>query len=175
VAEIARRAGVTTGAIYSRYSGKAELLLDAIDRRMGSELEFLLSGGTGEQTAAEVLATLGSHLVDDPIPGVDLFLEAIVAARHDADLAERLRHRFSDEDARLSKLVDAAKADGQFDPTISTDAVVRLAHSLGIGMTVSRALGLPMPTDTDWSAVVDRLIVAAGATQPAQEATDDLE
>ena len=27
VAEIARRAGVTTGAIYSRYSGKSELLL----------------------------------------------------------------------------------------------------------------------------------------------------
>src|SRR4051794_26346167 len=30
VAEIARRAGLTTGAIYSRYSGKAELLAEAI-------------------------------------------------------------------------------------------------------------------------------------------------
>ena len=32
VAEIARRAGVTTGAIYSRYSGKSELLLEALKR-----------------------------------------------------------------------------------------------------------------------------------------------
>ena len=32
VAEIARRAGVTTGAIYSRYSGKSELLLEALNR-----------------------------------------------------------------------------------------------------------------------------------------------
>ncbi len=173
VAEIARRAGVTTGAIYSRYTGKAELLLDAIDRRMGAELEFLLSGGTGEQTAAEILADLGAHLVDDTVPGLHLFLEAVVASRHDRELAERLRFRLGDEDARLAKLVDEAKADGQFDPTMSTDAVVRLAHSLGIGMTISRALGLSMPTDSDWSAIVDRLIVAAGASIPAAEATDD--
>ena len=31
VAEIARRAGVTTGAIYSRFTGKADLLAAALD------------------------------------------------------------------------------------------------------------------------------------------------
>ena len=173
VAEIARRAGVTTGAIYSRYSGKAELLLDAIDRRMGTELELLLSGGAGEHSAAEILADLGSHLVDDTVRGLDLFLDAVVAWRRDPELAERLRFRFGDEDARLAKLVDEAKSDGQFDPTMSTDAVVRLAHALGIGMTVSRALGLAMPSETDWSAIVDRLIVAAGSSLPTEETPDD--
>ena len=48
VAEIARRAGVTTGAIYSRYSGKSELLLEALKRsfvlHLGDAIESALSG-----------------------------------------------------------------------------------------------------------------------------------
>jgi len=43
VAEIARRAGYTTGAIYGRFTGKAELLLAAIEARSDSELDQLFS------------------------------------------------------------------------------------------------------------------------------------
>ena len=40
VAEIARRAGVPTGAIYSRYTGKAELLLDAVAHHVPDQNGF---------------------------------------------------------------------------------------------------------------------------------------
>ncbi len=42
VQEIARRAGLTTGAIYANFSGKAELLLEAIGARSADELDELL-------------------------------------------------------------------------------------------------------------------------------------
>ncbi len=170
VAEIARRAGVTTGAIYSRYSGKAELLLDAVDRRMGQH-DHLLSGGTGSESAVDLLTSLAGLLVEDTADGHHVFLEAVVAARKDPDLAERLRFRVMEEDARLTKLVEEAKADGQFEAALSTQAIVRLAHAIGIGMTVSTVLDLPMPTEAEWAEVVDRLIAAAGSnpTQPGEE------
>src|SRR5690606_8905056 len=43
VQEIARRAGYTTGAIYGRFKGKAELLLAAIEAHTNDELEQLFA------------------------------------------------------------------------------------------------------------------------------------
>ena len=43
VQEISRRAGLTTGAIYGRFSGKAELLQAAIESRTTDELDELFS------------------------------------------------------------------------------------------------------------------------------------
>ena len=43
VAEIARRAGVTTGAIYSRYSGKSELLLEALNRSFEMHMNEIIA------------------------------------------------------------------------------------------------------------------------------------
>ena len=48
VQEIARRAGLTTGAIYANFSGKAALLFEAIRGRSATELDDLLRpGGAG--------------------------------------------------------------------------------------------------------------------------------
>src|SRR5215510_947986 len=59
VAEIARRAGVTTGAIYSRYAGKAELLAAAIERHTTDELDALFADHRFEGRATDVLAIAG--------------------------------------------------------------------------------------------------------------------
>ncbi len=159
VAEIARRAGVTTGAIYSRYSGKAELLLAAADRSLPEAFRRLLSGERGAQPATEVLSMLGIDLLDDV--GSPLVMEATVAARREPELAARLRHRIEDEETHLAKLVDEAKADGRIDPALSTGALVRLCHAIGAGMTLLRETGLPNPDPAEWAAVIDRLILAA--------------
>ena len=162
VAEIARRAGVTTGAIYSRYSGKADLLLDAVDHHVPRELTALLSGSGKSDSAVDVLSQLGAHLVDQLDEGAGLLLEAVVAARRDPDLAERLRRRVEDEDARLGKLVDEATADGLFDSDLDRLAIVRVAHAIGFGMLLTRSMGLDLPSADSWTAVIDRVIGAAG-------------
>ena len=43
VQQIARTAGLTTGAIYSRFRGKDDLLLEAIDAIVPQEIERLLA------------------------------------------------------------------------------------------------------------------------------------
>ena len=45
VALIARRAGLTTGAIYSRWEGKQDLLLDALDVVLMQQIAQLLAVG----------------------------------------------------------------------------------------------------------------------------------
>ncbi len=68
-----------------------------------------------------------------------------MAARRDPVLAERLRLRVEDEDRRLGKLVDEATSDGLFDADLDEQAVVRLAHAIGLGMLLTRSLGLSLP------------------------------
>ncbi len=65
VAEIARRAGVTTGAIYSRYTGKADLLQDAVKNHAPTEITRLLRAEDNDQSPKDILADIGEHLLDD--------------------------------------------------------------------------------------------------------------
>ena len=51
VQDIARTAGLTTGAIYANYRGKADLLFDAIGALAGVELEALLEAGARPRRA----------------------------------------------------------------------------------------------------------------------------
>jgi AcrR family transcriptional regulator len=193
VAEIARRAGLTTGAIYSRFSGKAELLAEAIRACTADELDELFaetdgaraagsggtaraagsggtaraagSGGTaraagsGGTGAAEVLATVGTHLVTrPPEPGRALLLEAFVAARRDPEVAAVLRDHLSGRAARMSALVEASKAAGDVDPDVDTDAVVHFAHAVGLGFLLYEAIGAANPAPEPWHDVITRVL-----------------
>ena len=152
VSEIARRAGVTTGAIYSRYSGKAELLIDAVDRHLLTQLHSLHSNAS----AIDVLSHLGDHLLADRSDGTGLFLEAVVAAKRDPELAERLRHVLQSEENKLGQLIKEAAPQQDVDQL----ALMRLAHAIGFGMTLTRTIGLELPSRDDWTRVVNLVIEA---------------
>ncbi len=161
VAEIARRAGVTTGAIYSRYRGKAELLVDALDVAMATHLETVLAT-SGARDATGVLAALGTHLLTGDAHASDgLLVEAVVAARREPELAAMLERRLADERARVGKIIEAAKADGLFDPDLDGDAVLTFIQSIGLGFVLYRSIGTPMPDPEAWQIVIDRVITAA--------------
>ena len=93
VAEIARRAGLTTGAIYSRYTGKAELMLGRVRCRHsspGSRSPGRKLSGPGN--SARAVAALGAALLDPAdLLAQRLLPEAIVAGWRDPDLGERCR------------------------------------------------------------------------------------
>ena len=55
VQEIARRAGLTTGAIYGRFSGKAELLREAIAQCTSDELDELFAQHRFEGHASDIV------------------------------------------------------------------------------------------------------------------------
>src|ERR1700742_1468312 len=58
--DIARAAGLTTGAIYANFRGKAELLFAAIGTRAGAEVDALLAGAAGTDTRT-LLERLGDR------------------------------------------------------------------------------------------------------------------
>ena len=118
VQEIARRAGLTTGAIYSRYPGKAALLAEAVRRFTSDEFDQLFAEHAFEGRVTDVLATVGSHLVTRrPSPGQAILLEAFVAGRRDPEVAAVLRDHLADRARRLGAMVDGSKATGLVEHT----------------------------------------------------------
>lgn len=160
VAEIARRAGYTTGAIYSRWAGKREMLVAAVDVVMSHHLLHLLGGTT--LSAPDVLASLGADLVitDDEMSRA-LLLEAFVTAKRDPEFGAMLDRQLADDESRLSAIVVAGQAQGYIDPELSIEAIVTLCQAIGLGFVLRRVVDRPLPAADEWNALIERLISAA--------------
>src|SRR4051794_34882408 len=83
VAEIARVAGLSVGAIYNHYESKAELLAAVVERHSSHELGRLLASGHA-MGVLDVIEAQGQHLEDAPL-AAPLLAEVILAARRDPD------------------------------------------------------------------------------------------
>ena len=164
VAEIARRAGYTTGAIYGRFTGKAELLLAAIEARSDSELDQLFNEHRFEGKVTDILTTVGSHLVTDEMgPESALLLEAFVAARRDPEVRRLMQGALDLRGDRLADLVAEAQATGAIDPALDAEAVVRFCHAVGFGFLLFRAVELDLPAAGPWEDLIGRLVDALDA------------
>ena len=123
-----------------------------MDRHLLTQLNTLHSNAS----AIDVLSHLGDHLLDDLSDGTGLFLEAVVAAKRDPELAERLRHVLQSEENKLSQLIREASPQQDIDQL----ALIRLAHAIGFGMTLTRTIGLDLPSRDDWTTVINLVIEA---------------
>jgi len=164
VQSIAERAGLTTGAMYNRFTGKSELLLEALDLHTSALVNEL---ATAELSATDLLETVGVALLDDQSPASALLLEAFMAARREEDIADRLRPRLADERARLAKLVDADKDGGVIHRDLDTNAVVTLCQSVSLGMRMLSVIDAEMPEPQEWQQLISALLTSIAPETPS--------
>jgi AcrR family transcriptional regulator len=164
VQEIARRAGLTTGAIYGRFKGKAELLREVIAQCSSDELDELFNQHRFEGHASDIVLVAGSHLVDrrdaDVQRGDALLLEAFVASRRDPEIRDAVRALMDERADRLGAVLETAKADGSLDPTLDTASLVAFCHAVGLGFLIYDALGVDLPDSQPWEQLITRLVAA---------------
>lgn len=167
VQAVARRAGLTTGAIYANFGGKQDLMAHAVldawyrtERNVISEQVAGLANGAAPgipPDADTFTRLLAGHLAAPPAPGHQLLTEVTGAIVRD-DLAESpllVSVRFVEEITRAS--IEAGKAAGTISPRLSTDAIVAVTVSTYLGAITSKALGLPQP---DFAEALDVLRAA---------------
>jgi AcrR family transcriptional regulator len=170
--DIARAAGLTTGAVYANYRGKAELLFDAIGARAGVELDGLLRA-TPDVGARTLLERLGDRLPEPRDAGPSLLVDAIAAARRDEELASLLRARLETREAMVAGIIGRAQSDGGLDASMSTDAFARFATMLATGALVFRGLGIAQPDPAEWHALIARLLDALAPDPASPEETHE--
>ena len=154
VQDIARRAGLTTGAIYANFRNKAGLLLQTIT----SITTTHLAGAERPTDDPAAAANAADELVEAVTEATSkhdakaraLLLEAFVAARRDTDVRQLLRQRLNVSTRRLTDRVERAKADGDVDERLDTRSVVRLLQALRFGIASLETIDTAMPGEDAW-------------------------
>lgn len=150
VREIARRSGVSSGAIYGTFRGKAELLVAAVDAAIAADLETL-PDDVRERSLPEIDAYQFAT-ADAPSRARlrTLLLEAAVAARTDADVREHLGALLDRRVDRWTRLHDEWRAQ-QGKRAIDSRSFVELFIASDLGRGVLEALGAHVPDADEWA------------------------
>ena len=170
ISNIARRAGVTPGAIYPRWPHKSDLMAAAVDHLLEQLLpeRRLQELGLVELTVPEIFELWGATLLtSDSVR--DVLNQVFGSARTNPEIQERLQ-RFLDEQAdQLRALVERAKDEGLFDAEYDAASVTLMIHAIGIGthLVLSAVLAdRHIPSGQDWVAWLTHVITSAGPQTP---------
>ena len=151
--DIARAAGLTTGAVYANYRGKAELLFDAIGARAGVELDGLLHGHARASVRAPCSSASATGCPSHAPPSRRCS-STRSPPRGATTTSRRCSASVSDDASRCSPSVIArAKHDGSVTDAVSTEAFARFCTMLATGALVLRSLGIEQPDPDDWHAL----------------------
>jgi AcrR family transcriptional regulator len=144
VQDIARAAGMTTGAMYAHFDNKAALLTEAIATYGDSAIGDVLDAMVGQRAdGSRGIAAGVAMLSGPPSEAHRLMLEALaVSSRRDEaeDLIspslDRVREMFTES-------VAAAREAGLLDDSIDDETLVSLFERVFLGSIVAKALDLP--------------------------------
>ncbi|WP_433476245.1 TetR/AcrR family transcriptional regulator [Spirillospora sp. CA-142024] len=168
VADIARAAGVSNGALYAHFGSKAELLVAAL-RVHGKRLLADQFASDPDGPVIDLLLAIGRGLPRRREPRGHLVVEALVAARRDEDVARPMRDYVAERGGWLADLMRVAQAGDEVDPALSPDALAHLCLLLGMGSALvppdMHAVG-----DEEWSALITRIVAAL--VPPAPQKTE---
>lgn len=160
IREVAARSGVTTGAIYATFRGKADLLIEAVRASVTADL-----------------AEIPDEILDRSLPQMDAFqftsggsprrtrlrmllLEAAVAARADDHVREALRTLFLDQLDDWTVSHETWQQIAGVDPELDMRNLTALLMCIELGAGVLRAVGVELPTSEHTAVLVERMLQA---------------
>ena len=173
MSEIARRAGLTSGAVYARWPHKPDVLAAALDHvlRQAVPEDGIEQFGTEPPEPADILKMLrASRLGRDEQR--DVMVQAFGSARNNEAIGACLLRFLNEESRRLGELVELGKEQGVCDTAFSTAAITLLWHSAALGAQLLVSAGLDedyVPDDDDWTVLLWAVICAICPGAPRME------
>lgn len=170
IQDIVRNAGLTTGAVYGRFRGKAELLHEAVVTRAVPREPLTTAGKVADLVEATAGPVAGELNRRDA-----LLLETYVAARREPEVAAAIADANDRWIDATAPLVEAALVDGTIDDGVDPAAVLLLVRVLRMGLLVHRGAGLPGPEPEAWEALMHRVVASFGRPDSDIDPTSDAE
>jgi AcrR family transcriptional regulator len=165
--EVAREAGLTSGAVYAHFEGKSDLLQAVVTAH----------GGVGREPwdeiePADLLDVIERRAVRRGLPSPfhgEMLIEAIVAAKRDPAVATATRSKVAVSQDKLREAIESAQGVGTCDPDVSAAALARLSLILTLGSVLTRSLKLPDVEPDEWTDLIHRILEPVRAEHPGEE------
>ncbi|WP_242472019.1 TetR/AcrR family transcriptional regulator [Blastococcus sp. TML/C7B] len=167
VADIARAAGLSNGALYCYFASRAELLIGALRTHGRRPLEELVARFP-TRSVADLLLQTGAALRRRPDPDGFLAVEALIAARHHGEVATALRDYIRERADWLASLVRDGQARGELDPALSPQAVAHFCLALAAGTTLIGP-DLHDVGDEEWTEILIRVVSCLDPVRTGEE------
>jgi len=160
--DIAKRAGVTVGSIYTWYRDKTDLFTAALDhaiekQRLNNErvLSLLPDHGNGAWTWK--IAAMVPRNTEDETPSATqrLLVEAVYAAWQNEEARVTILPRLATLLSQYREVVQEGRRDGSIDPEFDSELLAFMFMALPVGLSALNLAGLERPRDLHWIAVYD--------------------
>jgi AcrR family transcriptional regulator len=165
--EVARQAGVTSGAIYAHFEGKSDLLQSVVTEHRGIGREQW-----DQIDPTKLLDVLEHRAVRRGLPSPfhgAMLIEAIVAAKRDPAVAKATRTKVRVGQEKLREAIGAAQAAGACDPDVSPSALARLSLILTLGSVLARSLNLPDVDPDEWTDLIHTILEPVRAQSEGEQ------
>lgn len=170
IQHVVKAAGLSTGAVYGRFTSKNDLLREAVVTRATPQAEYRPEG---VRRVADLVARAVSVLDPQLTDAEALLLETYVTARREPEVAAALDESNRAWHRAVAPLVEAALVDGTVDDGVDPEAVLFLVRALRAGMLLHRGSGLPTPDPQSWEALVARVVASFGRPDAAGGPPDE--
>jgi AcrR family transcriptional regulator len=156
VRDLGRRLGVTSGALYGNFRGKADLLAAAVDARLTTDV-WTLPAEITSKPLADIVAYQSEHY-ESRRQLMPLLLEGALAARADPEVKQRLPETLGRRVDASVRSFESRRVEERFDPDVDLAAAVKIIYSIDLGLTVLAALGIESPDPSAFAEIVRRLV-----------------
>lgn len=167
VSAIARRAGLTSGAVYARWPTKSDVMVAALDYIFQQYLPAsrIKESGVDGMRPPDVIEKLGAGLLRAD-ESRDVLVQVFGSARNNERIKECLLEFLNQDAQQISEIIEEGKLAGYVDPDLSTAAMSLMCRATSLGVHLLVSAGLDdryIPTQDEWSRLLSTLI---GATAP---------
>ncbi len=156
VADIAAVAGVSNGALYAHFGSKADLLVAALRTHGRRVLADMFAADPG-RPVTDLLLDIGRRLPRRPDAQGYLLVEALAAARRDADVARPMRAYVGERADWLAGLMRVAQAGDEIDNGLAPNALAHFCLLLAMGSALVTP-DVHVVDDEEWAALLTRVV-----------------
>lgn len=182
VRALARACNLTTGAIYSRFKNKTELLVAAVEGRMALDLEAdavarstnasgrdpdtwrapsrgrraVLTRKEVDVLEATVAQTAANYPAREALRA--LLLEGAAAARRDSGVRANLRKEQLQHLDWWVEVYQSWKQQLDVDPAVDVTALLRFLWAAELGLGILEAYGITPPSPEAWRDLTERVM-----------------
>lgn len=122
VREIARREGVSEGALFRHYRSKNELLLGMLDHFSKFDDDIFLSTKMKKLSSKESIIYLITSTVEyyDSYPAITSIMQIFDVLRYDPELCDKVKEILNGREAIIRSLIEGAQGEGDINKEVDS-------------------------------------------------------
>jgi AcrR family transcriptional regulator len=165
LSDIAKRAGMTPGSIYTWFENKEDLFQAALQHALAEQLQknqdALVDTDIDNSFLRQIAALVPrNHQDEGPTNAQQLLIECYYAAWRDPKARERLLEGLESQRQMYISIFEEGQQQGAVDTDITATALATLLLSLHTGLSMLSLAGVPRINDAEWITIYSRLTSA---------------